>query len=719
MSSLNPDQIKAVCSDNSAVLVLSGAGTGKTRVIVEHIIWLINEKKVPPQRILAVTFTNKAADEMKKRVLSKIPNSDKQPWVGTFHSFGLQFLRRYSAYAGLKSNFILIDDEDQISLIKKILKADPILLEQFTPRGAQVWISRYKQNISDPTNNTIIPPNPHFPKLWDVYNDYLQSQSLVDFDDLISLPVKILGENSSIQDKIQNYFTDVLVDEFQDTNYAQFRFVQALKGHHNRIFVVGDEDQCIYSWRGSNLNNILNFAETFPETSVFRLEQNYRSTKNILLLANKLVEHNENRLGKKLWTQNEEGEKIQFYWAKTDEDEAEWIANDIQKNQYPLEKIVILFRTNHQSRPFEEAFRRRGIPHIVIGGIRFYARKEIKDIIAYLRLLTNESDDDALRRIINIPHRNLGETTLKQIEEYAKQKKVPLFQVLREIEHNEIFPLRTRKSVANFVHLIDEIKLYSKEKPIGETVKFLLEKTGYLDYINEMAQKEGKDRERSIQEFIVICEQYATKGKTLLEFLQELALMTDLDTSQPKQNAIHLLTCHSAKGLEFDYVYLTGLEDGLFPYLDEDDTATDLEEERRLCYVAMTRARKKLVLSGSASRLYYGRVIPDREMSRFLFEMDLKNLEVYGIEDKKEIKKEQKKDVETYSEQKNDYEKKGKEQNYWVGSKVWHAKFGYGVVLNTEGKGSKMKVKVRFDSGKIAVLMANMAPMEIIERRKN
>ncbi|HOV33479.1 MAG TPA: UvrD-helicase domain-containing protein, partial [Candidatus Hydrogenedens sp.] len=429
MSSLNPDQIKAVCSDNSAVLVLSGAGTGKTRVIVEHIIWLINEKKVPPQRILAVTFTNKAADEMKKRVLSKIPNSDKQPWVGTFHSFGLQFLRRYSAYAGLKSNFILIDDEDQISLIKKILKADPILLEQFTPRGAQVWISRYKQNISDPTNNTIIPPNPHFPKLWDVYNDYLQSQSLVDFDDLISLPVKILGENSSIQDKIQNYFTDVLVDEFQDTNYAQFRFVQALKGHHNRIFVVGDEDQCIYSWRGSNLNNILNFAETFPETSVFRLEQNYRSTKNILLLANKLVEHNENRLGKKLWTQNEEGEKIQFYWAKTDEDEAEWIANDIQKNQYPLEKIVILFRTNHQSRPFEEAFRRRGIPHIVIGGIRFYARKEIKDIIAYLRLLTNESDDDALRRIINIPHRNLGETTLKQIEEYAKQKKVPLFQV--------------------------------------------------------------------------------------------------------------------------------------------------------------------------------------------------------------------------------------------------------------------------------------------------
>ncbi len=719
MSSLNPEQINAVCSDKSAVLVLSGAGTGKTRVIVEHIIWLINEKKVSPQRILAVTFTNKAADEMKRRVLSKIPNSDKQPWVGTFHSFGLQFLRRYATYIGLKNNFILIDDDDQISLIKKLLKADPILLEQFTPRGALAWISRYKQNISDPTNNTIIPPNPHFPKVWDLYNDYLQSQNIVDFDDLISLPVKILEENSSIRDKIQNYFTDVLVDEFQDTNYAQFRLVHALKGPYNRIFVVGDEDQCIYSWRGSDLNNILNFTETFPGSFVFRLEQNYRSTQNILLLANKLVEHNENRLGKKLWTQNEEGEKIQFYWAKTDEDEAEWIANDIQKNQYPLEKVAVLFRTNHQSRPFEEAFRRRGMPHIVIGGIRFYAKKEIKDIIAYLRLLTNESDDDALRRIINVPHRNLGETSIKQIEEYARQKKSTLFQLLREIEHNEIFPLRTRKSVTNFVHLIDEIKLYSKEKPIGETVKYLIEKTGYLDYINEVGQKEGKDREGSIQEFIVICEQYATRGKTLLEFLQELALMTDLDTTQPKQNAIHLLTCHSAKGLEFDYVYLTGLEDGLFPYLDEDDTATDLEEERRLCYVAMTRARKKLVLSGSASRLYYGRVIPDRDMSRFLFEIDLKNLNVYGIEDKKETKREQKNDVKSYSGQETDFEKKGKEQDYGVGSKVWHAKFGYGVVLNTEGKGGKMRVKVRFDSGKIAVLVANMAPMEIIERRRN
>jgi len=714
MASLNPDQINAVHAYEPAVLVLSGAGTGKTRVIVEHIIWLINEKGISPEQILAVTFTNKSAGEMKKRVLARINQTEKQPWVGTFHSFGLQFLRKYASYINLKNNFILIDDDDQISHLKKILKSDPILLEQFTPREAQVWISRYKQNISEPKDSPITPPNSHFLKLWDIYQDTLQSQGMVDFDDLISLPVKILEEHSTIRERMHYHFTDILVDEFQDTNHAQFRLVQALKGSHNRVFVVGDEDQCIYSWRGSDLNNILNFPKIFPDTTIYRLEQNYRSTKNILLLANKLVEHNENRLGKKLWTQNDEGDKIKFYWATTDEEEAEWIANDIQKNQYPLEEVAILFRTNHQSRPFEEAFRKRGIPHIVIGGIRFYARKEIKDIVAYLRLLTNEEDDDAFRRIINVPHRNLGQVSLQQMEVYAKQKQKPLFHVLRFIEHDETFPMRTRKSVKEFVDLIDEIKLVSKEKTIGDTVKYLLEKTNYWEYINNIAEKEGKDREKSIQEFITICEQNSMKEKSLLEFLQEFALLSDIDTQQPQKNAIHLLTCHSAKGLEFNYVYLTGLEEGLFPYLDEDDPYADIEEERRLCYVAMTRARKRLILSGAASRLYYGRVIPDRLMSRFLFEIDLQNVEVYGIkknvENNKTIHLPDKKMLPTKEEKKREYR---------LGTKVRHAKFGYGVVLNTEGSGDKMRVRVRFDSGKIAVLLVNMAPMEIIERKKN
>jgi len=598
--------------------------------------------------------------------------------------------------------------------LKKILKSDPILLEQFTPREAQVWISRYKQNISEPKDSPITPPNSHFLKLWDIYQDTLQSQGMVDFDDLISLPVKILEEHSTIRERMHYHFTDILVDEFQDTNHAQFRLVQALKGSHNRVFVVGDEDQCIYSWRGSDLNNILNFPKIFPDTTIYRLEQNYRSTKNILLLANKLVEHNENRLGKKLWTQNDEGDKIKFYWATTDEEEAEWIANDIQKNQYPLEEVAILFRTNHQSRPFEEAFRKRGIPHIVIGGIRFYARKEIKDIVAYLRLLTNEEDDDAFRRIINVPHRNLGQVSLQQMEVYAKQKQKPLFHVLRFIEHDETFPMRTRKSIKEFVDLIDEIKLVSKEKTIGDTVKYLLEKTNYWEYINNIAEKEGKDREKSIQEFITICEQNSMKEKSLLEFLQEFALLSDIDTQQPQKNAVHLLTCHSAKGLEFNYVYLTGLEEGLFPYLDEDDPYADIEEERRLCYVAMTRARKRLILSGAASRLYYGRVIPDRLMSRFLFEIDLQNVEVYGIkknvENNKTIHLPDKKMLPTKEEKKREYR---------LGTKVRHAKFGYGVVLNTEGSGDKMRVRVRFDSGKIAVLLINMAPMEIIKRKKN
>ncbi len=714
MASLNPEQIKAVCTDESAVLVLSGAGTGKTRVIVEHIIWLINEKKISPDRILAVTFTNKSAGEMKRRVLARIAQTEKQPWVGTFHSFGLQFLRKYASSINLKSNFILIDDDDQISLLKKLLKSDPVLLEQFTPRDAQVWISRYKQKVSEPNHSEINPPNSHFLKLWEIYHDTLQSQSMVDFDDLISLPVKILEEHSFIRDRMQNYLTDILVDEFQDTNHAQFRLIQALKGPGNRIFVVGDEDQCIYSWRGSDLNNILNFKDTFTNTKIFRLEQNYRCTQNILLLANKLVEHNENRLGKKLWTKNNEGEKVQFYWATTEENEAERIANDIQENQYPLEEVAILFRTNHQSRPFEEAFRKRGIPHIVIGGIRFYARKEIKDIVAYLRLLANEEDDDALRRIINIPPRNLGQVSLQQIDEYAKQRQKSLFQVLRFIEHDETFPLRIRKTIKGFVDLIDEIRLFSKEKMIGETVKHLIEKINYLEYINNIAEKEGKDREKSIQEFITICEQNSMKEKTLLEFLQEFSLLSDIDTQQPQSNAVHLLTCHSAKGLEYDYVYLTGLEEGLFPYLDEDDPYSDIEEERRLCYVAMTRARKKLVLSGSSSRLYYGRVMPDRVISRFLFEIGIQNVEVYGIDKKIESRTTTNNIVEKAT-----LTKEEKKQEYRLGTRVRHAKFGYGVVLNTEGRGDKMRVRVRFDSGKIANFVVNMAPMEIIERRKN
>ncbi len=714
MVSLNPEQIKAVHAFEPAVLVLSGAGTGKTRVIIEHIIWLINEKGISPERILAVTFTNKAAAEMKKRVLTRIQYTEKQPWVGTFHSFGLRFLRKYASLLDIDNNFILMDDDDQISLLKKILKSDPILLEQFTPRDAQLQISQYKQTVSEPQKDEKDPNSTHILKLWNIYHETLKSQNRVDFDDLISLPVKILEKHNSIQDQMHHYYTDILVDEYQDTNHAQFRLIKALKGPDNRVFVVGDEDQCIYSWRGSDINNILSFEKNFPETSIYRLEQNYRSTKNILMYANQLVEHNRNRLGKKLWTQNEEGEKVRFYWAKTDEEEAEWIANDIIKNKYPLEEVAILFRNNHQSRSFEESFRRRGIPHVVIGGIRFYARREIKDIIAYLRLLVNEEDDDAFRRIINVPPRNLGHVSLQQIEKYAKQREKSLFQVSRTIDYDETFPLRTRKSIKEFLHLIDEIRLFSIGKTVGETVKYLIEKINYLEYINNIAEKEGKDREKIIQEFIAICEQDTNKDKGILQFLQEFALLSDLDTQQQPKSAIQLLTCHSAKGLEFDYVYVTGLEDGLFPYLGEDGSK-DIEEERRLCYVAMTRARKSLVLSGAETRIYYGREMKNRELSRFLHEIGFENIEIMGIKinpsayprpqesstvEKKPVKEEKKKE-------------------YKLGTKIRHAKFGYGVVLNTEGSGDKMKVRVRFDSGRITVLMVNMAPIEIIERRKN
>ncbi len=727
MNSLNPDQLSAVKASEPAVLVLAGAGTGKTRVIVERIIWLINHQDIQPKRILAVTFTNKAADEMKQRIASSIANRDSYPWVGTFHSFCLQFLRRHcNLLPEIKENFIVFDEDDQLSLMRRLLKENPILMEQFAPRESIKIISGFKQNISAPYELPEFRNNTHLLNLWDIYHKMLREANAVDFDDLISLTVKLLETNHHLREIIRNFYTDILVDEYQDTNHAQFRLLLALKGEQNRIFVVGDEDQCIYSWRGSELSNILNFESHFENAKIYKLEQNYRSTKNILQVSNNLVAHNKLRIGKNLWTNKESGEKVSFYWADSDVDEAEWVLNDILQHNYPLDSVAILFRTNQQSRPFEEALLKRNIPYVFIGGTRFYARKEVKDLLAYLRLVANEADDDAVRRIINVPPRDIGQTTLQKIETIAKTRNTHLLNVMRKLEYDQSFNPRTRHAISLFIQLIDEIKLYSSQHGIGEVINFIVEKINYVEYVKKHSEKEGKEKDKIVLEFIAVCNQSANQYKSVVEFLQNLSLMTDIDMKTIPTKAVQLLTCHSTKGLEFDYVYLTGMEDGLLPYLEDNDEfdLEELEEERRLCYVAMTRAKRKLVLTGSAKRQIFGRTLSDRTPSRFIFEIGLDNLSIikpYTREysddneiDKKTIDKEFE---ETSIQLK---EKKIKEQaNYRIGTRVRHTKFGYGTVLHTEGKGDKMKVRVKFDSGRIAVLMVSIAPMEIIERKKH
>lgn len=720
MSLLNPAQLSAVKASEFAVLVLAGAGTGKTRVIVERILWLIEEQKVPPNRILAVTFTNKAADEMKQRILCAIGNEKESlPWIGTFHSFGLQFLRRFSSYLPeLKENFIVFDEDDQVSLMKRVLKDNPALAEHFTPREAVKIISGFKQKILTPLEDHRFNNNLPLIELWDCYHKALRENNAVDFDDLISLPVMILEKNEILKERVRNFYSDILVDEYQDTNHAQFRLLQCLKGSGNRIFVVGDEDQCIYSWRGSELSNILKFDEHFEEAKIYKLEQNYRSTKNILALANDLVANNRLRIGKNLWTANEVGEKVSFYWADSDVEEAEWVIEDILTHKYPFNSVAILFRTNNQSRPFEEALLRRNIPYVFIGGIRFYARREVKDLLAYLRIISNEDDDDAIRRIINVPHRDIGLATLQKIEEYANLRGSHLLKVMREIEYDHTFSGRVRQAISNFVRLIDEIKFYSTQNNIGDLIKFIVDKTGYLEYVKAQSQKEGSDRDKIVMEFISVCNQSSNQSKSVTEFLQTLSLMTDLDLKTVPSQAVQLLTCHSTKGLEFDYVYLTGMEDGLLPYVEDEECIDleELEEERRLCYVAMTRARKRLVLTGASTRQIFGRTLKDRQISRFLFEIGLEKLDILKTFKDKDSSKEDntKKDIGESVNKPVDATAK-----YRTGTRVRHAKFGYGIVLNTEGKGDKMKVRVKFDSGRTAVLMVSMAPMEIIERRKN
>ncbi len=725
MSSLNPAQLSAVQATEPAVLVLAGAGTGKTRVIVERIVWLITHANISPKRILAVTFTNKAADEMKQRIITSIGNRDSYPWISTFHSFCLQFLRRHChLLQEIKENFIVFDEDDQVSLMRKFLKENPILLEHFAPREAIKIISGFKQTISTPEDFPEFRNNIQLISLWTGYHKALKNANAVDFDDLICLTVKLLESNKELMENIRNFYTDILVDEYQDTNHAQFRLLLALKGNQNRIFVVGDEDQCIYSWRGSELSNILNFESHFENAKIYKLEQNYRSTKNILQVANKLVSHNKLRIGKNLWTNKELGEKVSFYWANSDIEEAEWIINDILTHNYPLDSVAILFRTNSQSRPFEEALLKRNIPYVFIGGVRFYARKEVKDLVAYLRIIANEDDDEAVRRIINVPPRDIGHTTLQKVEELARARNAHLLEIMRGIEHNHTFNARTRQAIANFIRLLDEIKLYSKQFGVGDVIKFIVEKIDYLNYVKKYSDKEEKERDKIVKEFIAVCNQTANQYKSVGEFLQNLSLMTDIDVKTVPSQAIQLLTCHSTKGLEFDYVYLSGMEDGLLPYIEDDEFVDieELEEERRLCYVAITRARKKLVLTGSAKRQIFGRTLENRTPSRFLFEIGLDKLNIIKPATPHLIDEDRDEVTEEKFESDSDTHKKkqlSEQSKYKRGIRVRHAKFGYGVILNTEGKGDKMRVRVKFDSGRIAVLMVSMAPMEIIERRKN
>lgn len=706
MISLNEAQQAAVTSGDGPALVLAGAGSGKTRVIVERLVWLAEERGVDPRHLLALTFTNKAAAEMRQRFAERLGAERVSAWLGTFHSFGLFLLRREIEALGRPRAFTVFDDSDQLSLMKRLVKELPARYERVSPRDALTWISLFKQRCGQPEGAPQGAADEAFRALWDRYHDTLSKVAAVDFDDLLTLVVKLFDRHPEVLAKYQRRYVHVLVDEYQDTNRAQYLIALALSKGHGNLFVVGDEDQSIYSWRGADIDNILDFGKDFPKAAVYRLERNYRSTKEILDVANAVVAHNLRRLGKNLYT-TEQGDRVRFYLAETGEEEAAFVARDLVDRMLAPGSVAVLYRTNAQSRQMEEALRNQGLPYAVIGGIKFYGRKEIKDILAYLRLIVNAGDDESVRRVLNVPPRGIGEKTLEIVEAHAAQRGESLLQVLRDAENDMLLPARARESAAEFAHLIDDLAVEAKQSAVAPLVEKVLERLGYREHVQKSDEKDFRSRLEIVDEFIVGCRQYDKReGKDLLSYLQDLALESDVDEWDPEAPVVTLMTCHNAKGLEFAHVYLIGLEEGLLPFFrDHTGEDEDIEEERRLCYVAMTRARTTLTLVAAQSRMLYGRTKDDRQVSRFVFEAGMDRLERIGVQRHKPAKA-----PAPQPESVNGSRLK-------TGTRVHHARFGAGIVMYTQGEGERLKAHIRFNTGRSATLMVEQAPLRIIEEK--
>jgi DNA helicase-2/ATP-dependent DNA helicase PcrA len=705
MITLNEAQQAAVSAGDGPALVLAGAGSGKTRVIIERLVWLVEERGVDPRNLLALTFTNRAAGEMRMRMAERLGVERVPSWLGTFHSFGLFILRREMEHLGRPKAFTIFDDSDQLSLMKRLVKALPTKFEKVSPRDALTWISQLKQQVEEPESAEEGDDETEvYRELWTRYHATLRRASAVDFDDLLVLVVKLFQEHAEVLSKYQNRYRYVLIDEYQDTNRAQYLIARLLTESHRNLFVVGDEDQSVYSWRGADINNILDFAKDFEGAMVHRLEQNYRSTKPILDAANAVVANNINRLGKTLWTDKREGEGVRIFEAESGDEEASFVADDMVKRGLSPGNIAVLYRTNAQARLMEEALRKKGLHYIVVGGIKFYSRKEIKDILSYLRLLVNPDDEVSLRRVLNVPPRGIGGVSLERLEEYAAQRKSSLFQVLREVETDDTLSARARSAVGEFVRLVDDLALEARTSAVAPLVNALLEKVGYREYVQRSDEKDFRSRLEIVDEFINACAQYDKENKQdLLSFLQDLSLLSDVDDWDAGEPAVTLMTCHSAKGLEFDHVYLIGLEEGLLPYVREFDGDDDVEEERRLCYVAMTRAQKDLTLTAAQSRMLYGRT-DRRELSRFVREVGrerLKDLRAGPVTRKAPAKA-----------------ASADHQSMKMGMRVRHAKFGLGTVSYTRGAGDKLKARIRFDTGRTALLMVSLAPLEIVKGKQ-
>ncbi len=774
---LNDKQKEAVLATEGPCLVIAGAGSGKTKVLTHKIAYLISEKHVKSDNILAITFTNKAASEMKQRVENIVGDVAQEMWMGTFHSICVRILRRFIDRIGFDTSFLIFDTSDQRTVVKECLKTLKIDDKMFTDRSVLAEISNAKNEMLNPkayqTKYSGDFRKEKIGQVYELYQKRLKENNAIDFDDIINDTIEILSNNPDVLQYYTDKFQYVLVDEYQDTNKAQFTLVTILASRYGNITVVGDNDQGIYSFRGADISNILNFEKDFPGTKIIKLEQNYRCTGNILKAANAVIKHNENKYEKKLWTENEEGSLPCLYQAEDEYDEATYVVQQIEhlktEEYFKPKDFAILYRMNAQSRAIEDILRREDIPYKVVGGVKFYERKEIKDAIAYLRLIHNTSDNVSLKRIINEPKRGIGKTSLDKVQEISDQTGNSMYEIIKNAEQYDLN--RVKANADSFIQLIEELRTKKEELSISELLKETLNKSGYTRALELENSVETETRMQNLEEFLTVAIEFEEESadNSLAEFLESITLSSDVDEMQDEENTVTLMTLHSAKGLEFPAVFLVGMEEGIFPGYKSIGEPKELEEERRLFYVGITRAKQFLYLTCAEHRTIFGstsynaisrfiKEIPDnlldgvvnndteeefndssfnweygktamgrpmggRQGSNSYGSTTAGKVKTYKIDDEGSSinsKMSTNYNFRTAESFLNSLKQKQADDTvdiskYKEGQRVYHKKFGEGTIKKIEEEGEDYKLDIQFDKSGHKRLMAKFAGLEIIE----
>jgi len=712
---LNDKQHQSVTLDDQKnALILAGAGSGKTRVLTHRIAYLVTQKNIHIDAILAVTFTNKAAKEMRERLSMLLRRPIMSMWVGTFHGLAHRLLRTHYVQANLTQQFQILDQQDQFRIIKRLMKENNIDEAKFPVRKIQWFINQQKDEGIHPADidagyNYFIKQGI---KVFEIYEDHCKANDLIDFAELLVRSYELLKNNVELLSHYQNRFKHVLVDEFQDTNTVQYQWIKLLSTNDNQVFCVGDDDQSIYGWRGAKIENIQKLEIDFHPIQTIRLEQNYRSTGNILGASNALIANNSNRLGKSLWTDSGAGDPIDVFEARTETDEADFVVSSIQKlldeGASPNE-CAILYRSNAQSRAFEERLIKYNVPYIIYGGLRFFERSEIKDALCYLRLMENTEDSVAFERVVNFPTRGIGNATVEKVREFATNNHTNLFQAAITIVPT--LPTRASNALSGFIQLIEQMSDDAKHLDLSEKVALLIKESGLIHhYSNDKTDKAGSKKE-NLEELIAAAKQYNheqdSEMNEVMGFISLASLDSSGDTSAPEHQNVQLMTIHSAKGLEFPYVFLTGMEEDLFPSRQSKDEPHLMDEERRLCYVGMTRAMKKLTLSFAIKRFLHGQSLYAYP-SRFLDEIPSEYLN--SIKQKFGATAQNYKDDDIFNQ---DIEPEGQGQ-LSIGVTVKHAKFGFGTVLNFEGDGDSARIQIKFKKAGTKWLISSYANLEFV-----